>query len=47
MVELPAATVVVAVAVVTTAELARIDPAALSDTIVETMIFRPMRMSSP
>jgi hypothetical protein len=29
------------------AELARIDPAALSDTIVEMMIFRPLRMISP
>jgi hypothetical protein len=43
-----AATVVDAwAAVATTAELARIDPAALSDTIVETMIFRPILMSSP
>ena len=37
----------VVVAVAAIAELARIDPAALSDTIVETMIFRPMRMISP
>jgi len=31
----------------TAAELARIDPAALSDMIVEAMIFRPMRMIPP
>ncbi|HEU5387938.1 MAG TPA: hypothetical protein VFV73_18740 [Streptosporangiaceae bacterium] len=44
-----AATVVVVAwsAVAATAELAKIDPAAPSDTMVETMIFRPLRMISP
>jgi hypothetical protein len=34
-------------AVATTAELAKIDPAALSDTIAEMMTLRPMRMIPP
>jgi hypothetical protein len=46
MPELVAATGVV-VTVATAAELAKIDPAALSDTIAETMTLRPMRMIPP
>jgi hypothetical protein len=34
-------------AVMATAELAKIDPAALSDTIARMMILRPMRMIPP
>jgi hypothetical protein len=48
-VEFPAATVVVAVVtdVTATAELAKIDPAALSDTMTGMMYLRPMRMIPP
>jgi hypothetical protein len=46
MPELVAATGVVAVAT-TTAELAKIDAAALSDTIAGIIILRPMRMIPP
>jgi hypothetical protein len=49
MPELPAATVVVAAVadVTATAEVAKIDPAALSDTITGMMYLRPMRMIPP